>query len=76
MSDNEDEEENIFNVRRGQKRWRVVSDSESEDESEFQNTLVVPDGTVWQQIEEGPTVGKNKCQLKRHTPNEILFMVK
>ncbi|KAK1124095.1 hypothetical protein K0M31_007119 [Melipona bicolor] len=64
MFDTDDEEENILNVRRGQKHRRFLSDSESESDQNIQNTEVVLDGTVWQQIK-GPTVERSSYSFKQ-----------
>lgn len=45
-SDINSDEENILNIRRGQKSMRFIISSESENEEELTET----DGTVWQKI--------------------------
>ncbi|CAD1478498.1 unnamed protein product, partial [Heterotrigona itama] len=52
----DDEDENILNVRRGQKRQRFLSDSESEQNIE--NSVTARDGTVWYRIKEESVVGR------------------
>lgn len=64
FSDTNDEEENILNVRRGQKRRRILSDSESESSQNVQNTEVALDGTVWEQIKAGPAIGRLPYNFK------------
>ena len=79
MFNTDDEEENILNVCR-QKRRRFLADFESESDQNVQNTEVAFDGTVWQQIKgkqlEDHYIVSNKYKVQRHTPNEILYLVK
>lgn len=49
------DEENILNIRRGQKRKRFIVSSDSENEEEIETAM---DGTVWQKIKEGSDRGR------------------
>uniref|UniRef100_A0A1A9US35 DDE_Tnp_1_7 domain-containing protein n=1 Tax=Glossina austeni TaxID=7395 RepID=A0A1A9US35_GLOAU len=53
--DSDTDEENILNIRRGQKRKRFIVSSESENEKEIETVM---DGTVWKKIKEGSNSGK------------------
>ncbi|GFS52851.1 hypothetical protein TNCV_3122401 [Trichonephila clavipes] len=51
-SSKESEDENILNRRRGQKRKRLFSSSESESDVEDLSTEIAADGTIWQETEQ------------------------
>ncbi|XP_047348315.1 uncharacterized protein LOC124948568 [Vespa velutina] len=53
-----DETGYFLNLRRGQKRQRFLSDSESDSEQNFEDTVMALDGTVWQRIRERPAIGR------------------
>uniref|UniRef100_A0A1A9VH47 PiggyBac transposable element-derived protein domain-containing protein n=1 Tax=Glossina austeni TaxID=7395 RepID=A0A1A9VH47_GLOAU len=53
--DSDTDEENILNIRRGQKGKRFIVSSESENEEEIETAM---DGTVWKKIKEGSNSGK------------------
>ncbi|XP_011162891.2 piggyBac transposable element-derived protein 4-like [Solenopsis invicta] len=55
-SDTDYDEENILNIRRGQKKMRFVISFESENEEELIETAT--DGTIWQEIKEGSKPGR------------------
>ncbi|XP_043506202.1 uncharacterized protein LOC122526712 [Polistes fuscatus] len=55
LFDSETDEENILNIRRGQKRKRLIVSSESENEEEIETAM---NGTVWQKIKEGSNRGR------------------
>ncbi|XP_014476039.1 PREDICTED: uncharacterized protein LOC106745192 [Dinoponera quadriceps] len=51
----DDEDENVLNVRREQRRRRFLSDSESDNEQNIEDIVTARDETVWHRIKEGPT---------------------
>nr|XP_033335402.1 uncharacterized protein LOC117225764 [Megalopta genalis] len=53
-----DETGYFMNLHRGQRRRRFLSDSESDSEQNFEDTVTAIDGTVWQRIREGPAIGR------------------
>uniref|UniRef100_A0A1A9V7W1 PiggyBac transposable element-derived protein domain-containing protein n=1 Tax=Glossina austeni TaxID=7395 RepID=A0A1A9V7W1_GLOAU len=53
--DSDTDEENILNIRRGQKKKRLIVSSESENKEEIE---IAMDGTVWKKIKEGSNSGK------------------
>ncbi|XP_043256442.1 uncharacterized protein LOC122399666 [Colletes gigas] len=55
LFDSDTDEENILNIRRGQKRKRFIVSSESENEEGIETAM---DGTVWQKIKEGSNRGR------------------
>ncbi|KAK9503825.1 hypothetical protein O3M35_010300 [Rhynocoris fuscipes] len=55
LFDSDTDEENILNMRRGQKRKRFIASSESENEEEIETAM---DGTVWQKINDGSKSGR------------------
>ncbi|XP_043498364.1 uncharacterized protein LOC122521585 [Polistes fuscatus] len=55
LFDSDTDEENILNIRRGQKRRRFIVSSESENEEEIK---IAMDGTVWQKIKDGSNRGR------------------
>ncbi|XP_019888834.1 uncharacterized protein LOC109611302 [Ooceraea biroi] len=57
-SDTDNEEENILNTRRGQKRMRFILSSESESDEDDQRIETAADGTVCQEIKEGSKLGR------------------
>ena len=63
-SENDSEEENIINKRSGQKKKRVLLSSESEIDLEDQRIETAADGTVWEEIDGRPNLGRlpvHKC---------------
>ncbi|XP_029054592.2 uncharacterized protein LOC114881875 [Osmia bicornis bicornis] len=59
LSDTDNQEENIVNTRRRQKRMRFLSSSEDECEENDQNSETSIDGTVWRKIQEGSKPGRS-----------------
>lgn len=57
-SGTDSEAENMLNMRKGQKRKKLLLSSESESDVEDQCIETATDGTVWQEIEEGSTPGR------------------
>lgn len=47
LSDTDDEEQNVLNLRKRRKRPRVVLDFQNESDQKVENTEVAIDDTVW-----------------------------